>query len=473
MLGAVVAFRAGGRGVVRRLLVDAAGLLTGALAIAALVIGWLVHSGNWPYFAEGALGGWNQDYYGSSPSWPSRCYKLFYWLWPWSLVHLLAVPVALFSIGRALSAGRRARPNQAAPALLGAFYLGWFVQANFMQRQLVYQVVPCVILGITMLASGRWLRAGLIVVARKRWLRWLVATTLLALMLPLAAVCLDYWLDTEYLGTLQKQVEAGFWSSFVEADDILIFVRGMPTLFEFALILLLILVVASASQSILRHVTRVVRWRRLRWLALAVFLWLAVAHIPLLNIHRLALWGRCVREGSSPEIRHGLALERDVAGADWVALDRVERYLHGEGVRGRDVTCYAVSAIPLYQQLGLDSSTRFVLLWPALIYFPSHGEDIALELGRSPQRFVVNDLRQMRIDLPAAQFSGQVPDQPLALPPPFPPYPTANMKRYFPWGYPVVFREGRYVVHRLPEKHRPVQLLQIGAYRRPIALPAQ
>jgi hypothetical protein len=44
--------------------------------------------------------------------------------------------------------------------LLAAFYLGWFFQANVLQRQLPYHVMPTILLALPLLFGIRWLRFG-------------------------------------------------------------------------------------------------------------------------------------------------------------------------------------------------------------------------------------------------------------------------------------------------------------------------
>jgi hypothetical protein len=140
------------RGSRRALAADAASAIAGFGLIIGFAMIWLWRSGNWPYFAEAALSGWNREYYQSSVGWSWRLSHLLEWFWPWSLVHLAAVPLALLAIshGRVHHAVGRAN----ALALLGAFYLGWLVQALCLQRQFPYQLAPTVLLGLSVLLSA-------------------------------------------------------------------------------------------------------------------------------------------------------------------------------------------------------------------------------------------------------------------------------------------------------------------------------
>ena len=119
----------------------------GRLVAGAAGVAWLVASGAWPSFVE-AVFVWNREYVahdmtdgrvrGSAS--PASCTASS----RGSLVHLVAVPVAL---GRILR--RRAAPE----TLLGGFYLGWLLQSVFLQHLFDYVHVPPVLLGLTVVAS--------------------------------------------------------------------------------------------------------------------------------------------------------------------------------------------------------------------------------------------------------------------------------------------------------------------------------
>jgi hypothetical protein len=158
---------------------------------------------------------------------------------------------------------------------------------------------------------------------------------------------------------------------------------------------------------------------------------------------RLALWGRCWREGSSPEVRNGLALIVGFDATDWIHLARVAEFLRGEGVRDGELTCYHRGTIPLYLELGVQPSTRLVWIDILVHFFPGHMDEMRSELAHSGQRYLVSDLGGPRSLDPALAVSGGK-DQPLALPPGFP----RDWATHYPWSEPVVFRSGRYLVHR-------------------------
>jgi hypothetical protein len=127
----------------------------------------------------------------------------------------------------------------------------------------------------------------------------------------------------------------------------------------------------------------------------------------------------------------------------WRDLARVADFLRAEGVADGEFTCLSGCTHPLYLELGLEPSTRFHQAGAAVRYFPSHAEQICAELAASRSRYVVNDLAADT--LTRAQAWEEVPGNPLALPPNFPP----DLLGTYPWCEPLAFRAGRYVVHRV------------------------
>jgi hypothetical protein len=335
---------------ISRLIQDFAGVLVGASTLGVASLLWLVSSGNWNGFIAAACSGWNQDYYATSPRLWWRIRQVFRWFWPWSLVHISALPIACAWIWHAAhNAGDKNRGR----SLLAAMYVAWLLQATFIQKQLIYQMAPTVFLGLALVAAT--------------WNEW------------------PWWM----------------------------------------------------------------RWRRRRWavgyLMVAAFLFAAVLAHPIWYMDRLALWGRCWGEGSSADLRDALTLEKDKAATGWADLARVQTFLATKHLRGGELTCLSVSTTPLYWQMDLPPSTRFVLLEPALGMFRLHAEQIRNEIKTSPQRFMVSDLRQLK--LTAQEAAVEMPGRPLALPP-FPDRPmTREAMADFPMDMPVVFRSGRYLVH--------------------------
>jgi hypothetical protein len=145
---------------------DFALMVCGGLLVGAATVAWLYVTGNWPSFVEAAFSDWNRDYWANSPSMAERPGLLVEWFWPWNLIHLITVPASIAVITRFcyLRGGVRHTISHS-QVLLAAFYLGWFFQANVLQRQLPYHLMPTILLAMPLLFGIRWLRFG--------WIRYL------------------------------------------------------------------------------------------------------------------------------------------------------------------------------------------------------------------------------------------------------------------------------------------------------------
>jgi hypothetical protein len=129
-----------------RVALNAAGLVAGGLFVAALWQGWLVAHGSWQTYWHNVAD--YRDFYSSSAGWEERVRRAFLLLTPWSLLHgpaLVAAVVVLAAVAVGRSSWRT-------PGLLAAFYLGLWVQANFLQSQFNYHLVPPLLLGLAFLA---------------------------------------------------------------------------------------------------------------------------------------------------------------------------------------------------------------------------------------------------------------------------------------------------------------------------------
>ncbi len=167
---------------------------------------------------------------------------------------------------------------------------------------------------------------------------------------------------------------------------------------------------------------------------------------PLADPAILELWPRCWREGSSPPLRDRLGQYVDVhCCARWEELTRVAQFLRtvdpplGDG----ELTCWHDSPHPLYLMLGLKPSTRY-MHFGTVLTLKRHAGQIRDEVAASRQRYVVSDLRRMtyRTADAYAPGAGGRADR---LPGWFP----RSQRGVFPWNQPIVFRAGRYVVHRV------------------------
>ncbi len=124
--------------------------------------------------------------------------------------------------------------------------------------------------------------------------------------------------------------------------------------------------------------------------ALVALLTLCVAlRLPSLTLQRLELWDRCVREGSSVELRDRLSL---LPRTNWADLDKIRAFLAGRGLQDGELTCYNMRTLPLYLDLGVRPSTRHFLLANELAVFRRQRGTICADLAASRQRYFVCDL---------------------------------------------------------------------------------
>ncbi len=387
---------------------DLLGLLAGGLMAGGVWVAWLWWGGGWSAFWDD-FRVWGPGYYTTVGSTlKHRTLYLVTQFFPWGLVNVVAVPAAVLSILQATT-GKRASAEYAAfeptacQALLGACYLGWLVQANYIQFQIDYHLVPALLLALAVVAGQVYLSVRLVVVAGRSWV--LIGRP-------------PGWLS-------MRPAVAG------------------------------VLVAVLAAVVLAFH--------------------------PLMRPDRLALWGRCFQEGSSPALRDALALEShqscwlmlwkgqedsshrgrpvNLGGfwnsetPSWRDLERVAQFLRSHQVKDYEVTCYSTHTTNLYLDLDLRPSTRILFVNDIIWMYPDHRERIWRELNASRQRFVVTDLAEALCD--RDRGLAQQPKQPLALPPIFP----KELKSGFPWTEPVVFRAGPYLVHRVT--HHPIPPLAV------------
>ncbi|HEV3146645.1 MAG TPA: hypothetical protein VGZ47_22345 [Gemmataceae bacterium] len=378
----------------RRLLADAGGLMLGGIAAGIPGIIWLKASGAWPYFWD-IFTHWNPDYFAEvRAKLPERYELTFYYLRPWSLLHFVALPLALVYLLSGLLL-QQAQPTKSRRIVwlyvtttdekmrrerlvLAALYLGWMLQTLFLQKGLEYIHVPEVLLAMALLASQRW---------------------------ALGMAFLIWFLAVAAILSMEK--------------------KSQP--------------VAEVSQWILRKNPE-------------FHTYYFVVH-PMLRNQRLRLWPRCCVERSNADLRVRLACTgHSHCGVDWPELERVAEFLRtiDPPLRDRELTCWHDSPHSLYLWLDLQPSTRFMHV-ATIVHIAGHQEDVRRELLASPQRYVVSDIERVirRPEDAAAPGAG-----PLDLPPKFP----LGQVQYFPWNQPIVFRAGRYAVHRVTNPIGPIDV---------------
>jgi len=331
----------------RRSLVDLTGVLCGGAMIGLAGTAWLMQSGAWPWFWEMATE-WNPTYFElGRERWTTERYlslnRRFY---PWCLLHLVAIPVALRSlwlVGQTLRQPRQEEIDRQtlAGGLLAAAYLGWLFQAHFLQHLFDYAHVPGTLLTIALIATA--------------------------------------------------------WPARVDVA-------------------------------------------RLARAGVVAFALLALVISPATSPERLAWWGRCLTEGSTPEVR--TALQR-VPLPNWQELQPVVEFLKEQDLQDGELTAYNVFLIHLYPELGIRPSTRYAFLDVLTRIFSDRSELIHEALRESQQRFIVSSLLENGMHPDDIEAAGD--GIATTLPPAFP----EERRHEFPYTQPIVFRSGQYVVHRV------------------------
>lgn len=142
----------------RQILLEATGLLTGGLIVGAAGSLWLWWSGAWSPFWDIMLN-WDPEYKDFSHAWPHRWKHIQLWCatsLPWCLVHVVALPFAVFDLANVCRRREMLPPKRLARVLLAVLYLSWIGQVLLFQGWYPYHWTPPVMLGLVLLAM--WLR---------------------------------------------------------------------------------------------------------------------------------------------------------------------------------------------------------------------------------------------------------------------------------------------------------------------------
>jgi hypothetical protein len=168
---------------------------------------------------------------------------------------------------------------------------------------------------------------------------------------------------------------------------------------------------------------------------------------PLVDRHTWKCWPRVWIEGDSNELRDSLGLSAYVScGPDWTEANEVAAFLRTvePQLQPGELNCWHDGTHVIYLLLDLDPATRYIHYGTAFT-FQSKREVIAKAVADSHQRYVVSDLMRSRwggravVDSPKAWRDND----------PLPAWLPPNEREKFPWNQPVVFRAGRYLVHRI------------------------
>lgn len=144
-------------GSIRTQIKDGAFVVAGGVLAAIPGIWWLISTGAWEHFWDMMLT-WNPEYLETGKarrSW-ERIDVMFHRFYPWWLVHIAAIPVALMSLWNRFKPSIKANLQSHRVWALSACYIAWIAQTFVLQHAMDYIHVPEVILAMAVLTAYPW-----------------------------------------------------------------------------------------------------------------------------------------------------------------------------------------------------------------------------------------------------------------------------------------------------------------------------
>lgn len=134
--------------------IDVCGLLSGGLLMGGLGVSWMQWVGCWPAFLE-TLREWNPAYFRAGRAhWTlARFVAMLLRQGPWCLLHVVALFVTMRLVARRLRHSD-AWASAAVVSMLAALYVGWMVQALFLQHLFDYIHAPTILLAVLLLGAA-------------------------------------------------------------------------------------------------------------------------------------------------------------------------------------------------------------------------------------------------------------------------------------------------------------------------------
>jgi hypothetical protein len=161
-----------------------------------------------------------------------------------------------------------------------------------------------------------------------------------------------------------------------------------------------------------------------RWAVILSLAAILTSQVGLWN-QRINLLADCLGRPNDAELRdRATCLWR----VDWTDLDAATSFLRSQSPRDGEVTCFSLPVVPIYNELGLLPSTRYVFLHDHLHIFARHRDEIKQAIAASPQRWLVCDLKRFGGTILLAMLENESPN---------------------PWKNRVAFRSGQYVVFQM------------------------
>lgn len=168
----------------------------------------------------------------------------------------------------------------------------------------------------------------------------------------------------------------------------------------------------------------------------------AVFTCPYLDVQRIKNWKPAVSETPTEARRDQLACFENPNRAD---MEQVAEFLRSKGASDGDVVCFNSDLVSLYRQLGFMPPTRFIYVNEILVYVPSAANTILEALMASGHKYVVTDVLTSGMTAAGLRELTRDGEQ-------IPPTRLSDSEGVYPWGQPVVFRAGWYLVHEVSEE---------------------
>jgi hypothetical protein len=164
----------------------------------------------------------------------------------------------------------------------------------------------------------------------------------------------------------------------------------------------------------------------------AVGRWTVALSLALLLASQVGLWklrlslaGDCLDGTNKTQLRDRVT---SLWRVDWTDLEATTDFLRSQAPRDGEVTCFSLPVVPIYNELGLLPSTRFVFLHDHLNIFARHRDEIKTAVVASRQRWLVCDLKRFGGAKLRTTLDSETPN---------------------PWKDRAKFRSGQYVVFEL------------------------
>ena len=167
----------------------------------------------------------------------------------------------------------------------------------------------------------------------------------------------------------------------------------------------------------------------------------AVLLCPYLDTERIDNWKPAIAGKPTTELRDQFACFENPNRAD---MEAVAEFLKSKGASDGDVICFNSDLVSLYRRLNFMPPTKFIYVHEIAVYVPSAANTILQTVLQSGHRYVVTDMLTSGTVAEGFRSATREGNQ-------HAPVHLENSAGVYPWGQPVVFRAGWYLVHEITE----------------------